>query len=532
MILSSDQWCFLVLAAIILIRYLALPKNGDIEWSDASRHALNGVFILDFAKGMPFRHPTEFAYDYYRQWPALTILFYPPLFYVVLALTYAVFGVSEASALLVELGFLLLLAWGAYRLSRNWLDPLPSLATTLLLIGAPDLAYWGQQIMLDIPAYAILIWAAEFLVRYMKNESRAGLFAAVVCTVAAVYTKYNAIFFGAVIAIAVLHVRGWRALRDATVLQAAALGGVLLLPAVAIFFVFGHYNLEQAAAVPGSAARWSASGLTYYARTLPSVLSWPTVVLACLYVLALPFFPALRLPWGDGVLLSGWVVSGFIFYSVISLKEPRDILFITYPFALSAVLVVERTVAQLTLRRIILVVVAVGVGASTLVTRPPPFVTGMRKAAQVVAQLAPPETNVGFWGTLDGTFIFAMRAYSGRRDLGVVRLDKLLFSNLTVAFERGFTENVMTPEQITDLLFKLHVQYLVIQTGYHDDLASVKMLEAALASNKFTEVERVPMTSNYHFPFVTQLVIYRLRAQVPRGLVAPQMQIKLLGRSL
>jgi hypothetical protein len=31
----------------------------------------------------------------------------------VLAGAYAVFGISEASALLIELGFLLLLAWGA-----------------------------------------------------------------------------------------------------------------------------------------------------------------------------------------------------------------------------------------------------------------------------------------------------------------------------------------------------------------------------------------------------------------------------------
>src|SRR5271166_2948509 len=62
-------------------------------------------------------------------------------------------------------------------------------------------------------------------------------------------------------------------------------GGVLLLPLVGIFFVFGSYNLDQAAALPAAeASRWNIVGLTYYTRIMPSVLSWPTVVLACLYV--------------------------------------------------------------------------------------------------------------------------------------------------------------------------------------------------------------------------------------------------------
>jgi hypothetical protein len=70
-------------------------------------------------------------------------LFYPPLFHVVLAGAYAVLGISEASALLVELGFLLLLAWGAFRLSRNWLDPPAALAVSVLLIAAPDYEHTG-----------------------------------------------------------------------------------------------------------------------------------------------------------------------------------------------------------------------------------------------------------------------------------------------------------------------------------------------------------------------------------------------------
>jgi hypothetical protein len=149
-----------------------------------------------------------------------------------------------------------------------------------------------------------------------------------------------------------------------------------------------------------------------------------------------------------------------------------------------------------------------------------------------VAHRAPPDTNVGFWGTRDGTFVYAMRAYSDRPDLGVVRIDKLLFRDLAVYVEQGCKENYMEPRQITDMLAKLHVQYVVMQTGYHDDVAAVKALEAALGSDKFTEVARIPMYANYRNAVVGTDRLPAKRRRPPRGRVAPPMQIKLLGRSL
>ncbi len=284
--------------------------------------------------------------------------------------------------------------------------------------------------------------------------------------------------------------------------------------------------------MPGSPARWSIEGVTYYAQIMPSVLSWPTVALACLCVLALRLMPGLRLARADAVFLSAWVVVGYAFYSMIAVKEPRHILFITYPFTLASILFLDRLLARFRFRYAVILMLASGILVQTLATCTVPYVTGMREAAQVVARLAPPETNVGFWGARDGTFVYGMRAYSGRPDLGVVRIDKLLFRDLAVYFEHGFAENVMQPEQITDMLAKLHVQYVVMQTGFHDDVGAVKNLEAALASDRFTEVERIPMYANYRNAVVAELIVYRLNEEVPRGRVAPSMEINLLGRSL
>jgi hypothetical protein len=269
-----------ILGIVCATLYWLLPRAGDIWWMDASRHALNGAFVLDFVKAMPIRHPSAFAFDYYRQWPALTILFYPPLFYVGLALSYAVFGVSEAAALVPELLALFVLGCGAYRLSRNWLDCPQALATALLVIGAPQVCFWGRQIMLDIPAYAFLIWAGVFHIRFLKGGPARDLWLAVLLAVASVYTKFNAVFFLGPMAISLLYARGWRFAFHRTALIAAAVGIVTLVPVLAIFFEFAAYNLSQAASVDDMVApRWSIEGLTYYVRVMPSVLTWPVALL-------------------------------------------------------------------------------------------------------------------------------------------------------------------------------------------------------------------------------------------------------------
>eukprot|EP01034_Spumella_vulgaris_P042091 gene42091-52177_t len=96
----------------------APPGSSTRCWlrCDAPRHALNGVFVKDLIAAAPWSDPSRYAYDYYAQYPALTILFYPPLFYAISAPFYALFGVSEGTALLVVALHYVAFAWGAWAL--------------------------------------------------------------------------------------------------------------------------------------------------------------------------------------------------------------------------------------------------------------------------------------------------------------------------------------------------------------------------------------------------------------------------------
>jgi Dolichyl-phosphate-mannose-protein mannosyltransferase len=540
-----------VLAILVSAMYVLLPKQGDIWYTDSSRHAMNGAFILDFLRTMPIHHPMGFALDYYRQWPALTIGLYPPLFYMEVAASYAVFGVSEAAALIPALISVFLLGWGAYRLSQNWLDNAPALAVALLAVGTPGAGFWGRQIVLDVSMYAWLIWAALFHLRYLKGDSPRNLYLAVVCTAGAMYTKYNAAFFIGVMVLSILYTKGWRSAFHRTTLRAAALGLVLLLPLLFFFFKFATFNLMQAglseyATVP----RWSFAGLTYYTRFMPNVLSWAIVVLAVAFCIGAlvpqrtavveTVKPKFSGTTNDAAFLLIWLIFGYVFSTVMAMKDPRYTLPFTYPIILASVLFLDWIASRSSLRGGLALAAASVISVVSLVVTPPPYVTGMRQAAQDIAKVAPQETNVAYLGHYDGTFIYGMRAYGGRPDLGIVRLSKVLI-NYTVMLEWGFTQKNWNAEQIIEQLRNLHVQYVAVEAGYGADIQVIKNLNAALGSDRFREVGRIKMQSNYpvgptpvgtNLFGVTEVVIYRAVEDVPRGLVAPSMELNMLGQGV
>src|SRR5487761_310716 len=145
------------------------PLGGDFAWSDAPRHALNGAFLKDLIAALP-RHPVTWAESYYLQYPSLSILFYPPLFYVFEAAAFAVLGVTQFAAQATVALFYTLLGLGVYRLTRLWTSRPAAFGAALMLMGMPEVALWGRQVMLDIPAMAWLVWGIYAFARFLKFD--------------------------------------------------------------------------------------------------------------------------------------------------------------------------------------------------------------------------------------------------------------------------------------------------------------------------------------------------------------------------
>ncbi len=524
-----------VVAALLLLGTLALflsaPRDGQFWWSDAPRHALNGAFIKDFIAAHPWHDPMGFAAQYYVRYPALTILFYPPLFYVILAPFYALFGVSEATALAVVLLHDWALAIAVYLLARRWLGPVLAACVGIFVLAAPGIALWGRQVMLEIPTLAFAAWAMLLLRRHAATGRPWLLYLGSFLLLCAVWTKLTTVFLALVAALMLLAGRGGALWRDRHAWIAALLFVLGLLPLVAMTLKFGAANMQSVQGIADAAVpRDSLAGWLWYARQVPGQIGWPLVVAALLLLPALLLHRAAapRLDRADAVLLLGWLGIGYLFFSAIALKEARHSTLILPPLLLAAGLALARLLpARAAAAGGVLLAAATAWHTARAV--PVPTVSGYREAAAWIARTVPPDSVVVFSGKRDGAFVFDLRTMP-RHDITTLRADKLLLA-IAVRRSLGVTQRNLDEAQIADLLDRLGVRYVVAQPDFWTDLTEMARLQAVLRSPQFREVARIPIVANLPVPD-HELRIYENQHAPVAGAATITLDLPIIGRSV
>lgn len=517
----------LVLACVLLL-FAQAPHGGAFYWSDSPRHALNGVFVMDFIKAMPLDDPTGYAYRYYAQYPALTILFYPPLFYAISAPFYAVFGVSQETALLVVALHYVALGLGCWRLAHYWFSAGPSLAFAMLVLWLPEVAFWGRQVMLEVPAFAFLAWSAVAVMAYLRGGHVKWLYLGAALLVLGMYTKISVGYMGVVYAILVLQRDGWATLRNRHHWWVALLVVVGLLPLAVLTLKFGQANVQSVAGVADAvASRASWQGWVWYLQQIPSQVGWPLTALG----LAGAAMAAWRRMPGLGFWWIGFAL-GYLFFSSIDLKEARHSIFLLPTVVFFAVLLLDALIPPRLGRWSVaaLVLLVFATAGLTAWTRPVFYVQGYALAAAEVARLAPHDSTVLFSGYRDGSFVFNMRAREDRRDLHVMRADKLLLG-VAVRRELGVEQKGLTEAEIADAINANGVHYVVMQPGFWTDLEAMQRFERVMASSQFEQVARIATPANYP-AHETQLVVYRNKGQVAPRRPGTDIELKIINRRI
>ncbi len=508
----------------------ATAPIGEFWWSDAPRHALNGAFLRDFARDLPLAHAEQYAIDYYVRYPALTILFYPPLFPAVEAVVFALVGVSPFAAQLTVALFYGAAGIGALFLARRWLPTWSACAAALLFVAAPELAFWGRQVMLELPACAFLLWCVHALLQYCDTGRTRWLAAAALLFELGLYTKLNVVFVAPVLVLALVVRRGWRELAARRVLVAAGAVVVAAVPLMLLTWKFGQANVQSVVGVKDAAAsRATLEGWLWYLRRLPGQVGWGPCVAALAFLAASACWRGWRLPRGEQLVLLAWFLAGQLFLGSIDLKETRHGLVLLFPVALFAASLVARTLPSRFASPLALAAAAAVFGV-TLARHPAPYVRGYAEAAAYVAQHAPQESAVLFSGYRDGSFVFHVRSHAERPDLAVVRADKLL---LRVAVRRslGVEERAITESQLKDQLRDLGVTYVVSQPGFWEDLANQRMLRHLLEGPDFELVLRIPVESNQNHED-REIRIYRNRNAVAAGPRNVELYLDMIGRRI
>ena len=101
-----------LLSVLLIWLYLwNLQLENDGLWyrGDAARHALNGLFWIDYLRAFTW-DATGYALSYYARYPAIDPATRPPLFYLLEGVAFTLFGPSPYVAKGVVLCFALLAA--------------------------------------------------------------------------------------------------------------------------------------------------------------------------------------------------------------------------------------------------------------------------------------------------------------------------------------------------------------------------------------------------------------------------------------
>jgi hypothetical protein len=520
---------YALIALAVAALFMTAPTAGDFWWFDAPSHAMNGVFVRDLVAAMPVRDPRGFAEDYFTTYPALSILFYPPLFYVFEAAVFAVLGVNHAAAQLAVALFTLAFAVGVFELCRSRIGGWQACAAALFALAMPGIALWSRQVMLELPAYAFLVWSAHFLLRYLEEHRPRALLAAVFLLACGMYAKQTIAFVGIAGAVMVIAQRGPRILLSREVWAAAIVGGVVLAPLLVVSFVFGGFNLEQAAGGDETGGKLSVANLTYYARRFPREVGIVPLVLAALYLGRIVAFEREKLltPFAGFLLL--WFVVGYAFFTFIDLKQPRLILFLYVPMAAFAAAALDWR-GRSRLLGPFAVVIAAALFVHTIATKSVPRVTGHREAAVFVREHVRPGSRIMFHGRRSASFIFALRelAAAGAAPAKVLRAEKFLV-DYRIDRNFGISEYTVTRQDLEKMFADYAVDLVVFQTAFWADIGAVRLFQEVLESEHFARLTEIPIAGN---DVETKFVIFRNLRPVSATPAEVKVSVPLIGRTI
>jgi hypothetical protein len=327
--LTRRDW-IAVLALLLVTLAVALPslRSTGIDDLDSAHHLMDGYFFYDLFRAHPHSHLQQYVTHYYKQYPALGFIYWPPFFPFVLGIFCLVFGTHIFTARLCLLFFGAVFGVSFYAILRRSLPVWLSLTATVAAITVPGITWSFNKIMLELPTLAVMCVAvlAFYLVMDHREDGTSvsrGLLCGAACA-AVVYTKQPAWFL--YLALLVEALRHRRIFRKPEAWIVVAVTAVLCLPLVLFMLKFGHADLAESV---GNNIKFMGHS-TLPRRSIASwvfypALAWPLLnplvwLLAC-GALVLAFLrPAFR---RNHALWLAWFVFAYLTFSFYGNKDAR-----------------------------------------------------------------------------------------------------------------------------------------------------------------------------------------------------------------
>ncbi|HVN19457.1 MAG TPA: glycosyltransferase family 39 protein [Dongiaceae bacterium] len=468
----------LVISTVVIIHGI---HRGEFSYNvDETQHAMTGFFVADLIRDHPLRHPVEYAYQYYAQYPALSgVIHWPPFFYLFEGVTFLLLGPSVVSARLVILAFSLLGITFWFLMLRELQNQWLAAAASIFLACAPSVLLFEKAVMLEMPCLAFCLPAIWFWTRYLLQKKPADVYLFALFASAAALTKQNAVYLIPFCLFSGSILSGWRLFVRPAVLKAMVIGLVLSAPFYTVVYLV-HWKTIAMDLTEKNASK--AQAASFYWKAIPDQIGWVTILLAIVGVVTSRRWAT---PKVTTIMLS-WIAACYVTFTLIGHKEPRYAMYWIPPFTYFALGPLFSYFRKPPLRIAAGAAAVVLIGSSVVFawSFQRPYIAGYEQAAERVTQISKAGVIL-YDAPLAGNFIFFLHANDAGRHFMVLR--KALYAT-RLKQSGGSVELVHSPEEIQQLIRDYGVRFFVVSEGNSLKFDSQRMLRDLLKQPNFREI--------------------------------------------
>lgn len=493
---------------LIVIAFLFLLGINDdtINEADSARHAMDGIFLLDLIKDGGFFSPVEYIEQYFARYPALGIVFWPPLFPAVEALFYLIFGLNLISVKMALLLFYVILGIYCYKLFCETHGSPIAFVSSLFVVTNLYILKYSRVAMLEIPVMALMVVTIYYFYRWVKYKKDRDFYLTLIAFTLCLLTKDFALFLPAIL-LPYLLLTDWRLIKKVftTGRLLSALVAFATIDIVWLLIKYTILNPQLVSVISTGTSIFSLENWLFYIKHLQQFLGIPILILFVLGI-ASYFIPKrhirriLQEPKARNELI--YILTGAAIYLLLSLIPWKNhrylVIIIPFLIILSAVFTfrIKAKIKNVKITWIIisLVLIFQFVQASLFHLD---YIRGHEKAAEFVYKNSKTKT-VLFYGGENGRFVYNMRLLDKEKEFVVLR-GSMVFSSFKSAdgWVSGSRELVETPEDAIKLLNEYNVDYVIVEDINAFGFDSYHILLKSLKTQYFEPAKKVNLKTTF-----------------------------------
>jgi hypothetical protein len=370
--------------------------------------------------------------------------------------------------------------------------------------------------------------------RYTENEKPVFLYATAFLFCLSVWTKQTEVFQVIWLVLFILYKgRLLDYLKRKETWISIAMILVLVIPLMVITIWLGKQNMAQSIGSPGnglsSVARLSWKNLSSLFSDLRNYQITTPVLMLSLVGVSMFIYKRDRLFVFFGLL----IVSVYIFFTYVLIKEPRYTMYWMPAFTLLAVLPLYylKKVKYFNWFGWAIVIALSIYQINKTYETPLEYATGYDSAAQYILQNCGESPTVMFDGANNGYFTYFMRALDPKRSMYVLRGDKLLSSS-SIYKDYGLEIHAFSKKDIKKIIDDYGISCIIIESHETFNIEIHRILREYLASGPFQLVHEVIVDSNRDFLKNQTLKIYRYLQLKPPTADYLYLKLPIVGQNL